>query len=66
MPDNSSDDEWEPPCKEKPKPKNHALLVAKAKKAANKGKIDIRCEKCGKTYTDKQQLKSHKKLHGSY
>ena len=65
MPDNSSDDEWMPPRKEKPKPKNHALLAAKAKMAHNKGKIVIRCDKCGKKYTDKQQLKDHKKSHGS-
>ena len=51
--------------REKPKPKNHALLVAKAKKARNKGKIIIRCDKCGKIYTDNQQLKDHKKSHGS-
>ena len=65
--DDGDDDDWEPDKPMKPIAKNANLLAALAKKAASKGKVDIRCNICGKRCTDRTQLKNHrKKMHGSY
>ena len=62
--DDVTDVTWKPPSTYKVKPKNLALLVSREKKSQGKGKSDIQCE-CGRTCTTREQLKKHRKMHGS-
>ena len=63
--DDAKDPDFEPPPQPKPKPKNFNLTAARAKKFKGKARVDIRCDECGKRYTDRVQLKNHRKYHGS-
>jgi predicted nucleic acid binding AN1-type Zn finger protein len=62
--DESSDGEWLPPKTSKPKPKNFALLQARAKKNRSKTKVIFQCQHCPKYFQEKYQLKNHKRVHG--
>ena len=58
------DDGQTPPPTDQEKPKNYALLVARAKAYKRKAKTYYRCE-CGKRLTTGGQLSNHRRTHGS-